>query len=110
MQFRKVDEIEMAVTEEVRNTTEAVNNTTVKDATRVTYSELALCSRKDVVIVTVVTKLCRARKKMDIVLNENIDIKASDADFLHVIQADGHNDDIEVIVDGHGNSVAAIGK
>jgi hypothetical protein len=42
MQFRKVDEIEIAVTEEVRNTTEAVKNTTAKDAARGMYSEIAL--------------------------------------------------------------------
>jgi hypothetical protein len=57
-----------------------------------------------------ITELCRAQKKMDTVLNENIDIKNSNEDFLHVIQANGHNDDIEVIVDGHGDSVAALGK
>jgi hypothetical protein len=53
MQFRKVDEIEIAMTEEVRNTMKVVKNTTVKDAARLMYSETALRSRKDVVFVTV---------------------------------------------------------
>jgi hypothetical protein len=57
-----------------------------------------------------ITELCRARKNVDTVLNENIDIEDSDEDFLHVIQADGHDDDIEVIVGRHGDSVAAIAK
>jgi hypothetical protein len=46
--------------------------------------------------------LCRARKKVDTVLNENIDIEYS--------EADGHDDNIEVIVGRHGDSVAAMGK
>jgi hypothetical protein len=46
----------------------------------------------------------------DTVLNEIIDIEDSDEDFLHVIQADGPDDDIKVIVGRHGDSVSPIGK
>jgi hypothetical protein len=36
------------------------------------------------------------RKKINTVLNENINIENSDEDFLHVVQTDGPDDDIEV--------------
>jgi hypothetical protein len=106
MQSRKVDEVELAVAEHDRSGKKFYCKTCgSRHVSRNCPSFKKRCGNCN--RLGHITELCSARKKFDTVLNENIEIENIDEDFLHVIQADGPDDDI---VGRHGDGVAATGK